>query len=60
MDINKEPLFDNKCPKCASSKLSYGVITPQDEIMLQDVTCDECHFEFGIYATCVWYFSNQE
>jgi rubredoxin len=55
--MEKEPLFNNKCPKCGSDKLDYSVMTPQEEIILQDVKCENCGYEFGIYATTKWYLS---
>ena len=56
----REYLFDNRCPKCNSKQLGFDSIEPVDELMKQGVHCNECHFDFEIFATCQWTYTEVE
>ena len=47
--------FQNTCPKCKHKELEYGVIEPEDEIIIQPVICKWCLYEFEIFTIPSWY-----
>lgn len=51
--------FQDKCPDCGSENLDYGVMTPQDTVLLQTVTCKTCTLEFQIWTPIrKWFIDN--
>lgn len=47
--------FKDKCPECKSKALDYGVIEPEDEVIIQPITCKYCLYEFEIVTVPSWY-----
>ena len=54
-EIKSRSYFQNKCPKCMHEELDYGVIEPEDEIIIQPITCRWCLHEFEIFTIPSWY-----